>query len=142
MKTIILFFLLSATPFLATAATVTDPGDVIVERNNVLPNTNLITTFSSPTTGVSSAYGLGGAKITCHTWTIDGDKATVDVDWTIEFQGSLDNNLWAVLDSTTTVSDWHRNVTNRGANWIRTSVLRTYTGTAPNIDIKFQSGCN
>ncbi|MCK5608511.1 hypothetical protein KAR91_41905 [Candidatus Pacearchaeota archaeon] len=149
MKKIILLFLLSFTPFLATAATVTEPGDVIIERNNILPNSNLITTFSNDTTGTSSAYGLGGAKIRCHTWTIDSDKVTADVDWTIEFQGTLDcegvdcvDSSWAVLDSTTTVANWHRDISNGGANWIRSSVLRNYTRTRPNIDIKFQSGCN
>lgn len=142
MKKIILLFLLSFTPFLATAAIVTEPGDVIIERNNILPNSNLITTFSNDTTGTSSAYGLGGAKIKCHTWTIDSDKVTADVGWTIALEGSLDNVLWATFDSTTTVSDWHRNISDKGANWIRSSVLRNYTRTRPNIDIKFQSGCN
>lgn len=140
-KTILLLSLLFI-PFLAIAATVTDPGDVRVERNNILPNSNLITTFSSATTGVSEAYGLGETKITCHTWTIDTDKATADVGWTIALEGSLDNNQWYTFDSTTTVADWDRHISNKGANWIRSSVLRTYTGTAPNITIKFQSGCN
>lgn len=140
-KTILLLFLL-ITPFLATAATVTDPGDVRVERNNILLNTNLITTFSGATTGVSNAYGLGETKITCHTWTIESDKLSADVAWTIALEGSLDNNQWYTFDFTTTVADWDRHIVNKGANWLRTSVLRTYTGTAPNITTKFQSGCN
>lgn len=140
-KTILLLSFLFI-PFLATAATVTIPGNVKIERNNILPNSNLITTFSNDTTGTSSAYGLGETKITCHTWTIDTDKATADVSWTIALQGSLDNELWEDLDSTTTVADWNRHIVNKGANWIRSSVLRGYTGTRPNIDIKFQSGCN
>lgn len=150
MKKIILLLSLLFIPFLAAAAaTVTVPGDVKIERNNILPNSNLITTFSGPTTGLSSAYGLGEAKITCHTWTIDTDKTTADVDWTIAFQGALDcegtdcvNSNWQTFDSTTTVANWHRHIVNHGANWIRSSVLRTYTGTTPNITTKFQSGCN
>lgn len=142
MKKIILLFLLLFSPFSAPAATVTDPGDVVIERNNLLPNSNLITTFSSATTGVSEAYGLGGTKIRCHTWIIDSDKVSADVGWTIALEGSLDKVAWAAFDTVSTVSDWHRDISNKGANWMRSSVLRTYTGTAPNIDIKFQSGCN
>ena len=149
MKKMILLLSLLFIPFLAIAATVTDPGDVKIERNNILPNSNLITTFSSATTGFSEAYGLGETKIRCHTWTIDTDKATADVAWTIALQGTLDcegvdcvDSSWEDLDSTTTVADWKRDIENKGANWIRSSVLRTYTGVTPNIDIKFQSGCN
>lgn len=142
MKKIILLLSLLFIPFLAIAATVTVPGDVKVERNNILPNSNLITTFSGPTTGTSSAYGLGEAKITCHTWTIDTDKTTADVDWTVALEGSIDNEQWYTFDSTTTVADWDRHIVDKGANWLRSSVLRTYTGTAPTVTIKFQSGCN
>lgn len=147
-KTILLLFLLF-TPFLAAAATVTDPGDVKIERNNILPNSNLITTFSNDTTGTSSAYGLGEAKISCHTWMIDSDKITADVDWTIALEGALEcegvdcvDSHWENLDSTTTVADWKRDIVNKGANWVRSSALRNYTTTAPNVTIKFQSGCN
>ena len=142
MKKILLLLFFLSIPFLANAATVTPLGNVVIERNNILPNSNLITTFSSSTTGTSNAFGLGEAKITCHTWTIDTDKETADVTWTVALQGSLDNESWEDLDSTTTVADWHRHVVNKGANWIRSSVLRGYTGVRPNIDIKFQSGCN
>ncbi len=139
-KILILLFLLF--PALALAATVTPPGDIRVERNNLLPTSTLVTTFSNATTGTSEAYGLAGAKISCHTWTIDSDKVTADVSWTIALQGSMDNELWADLDSTTSVADWKRDIVNKSANWVRSSVLRSYTSTAPNITIKFQSGCN
>ena len=141
-KILLLLLTFLIIPGLTIAATVTLPSEVRLERNNILPNTNLITAFSNDTTGTSEAFGLGEAKIRCHTWTIDTDKTTGDVSWAIQFLGSLDNNQWAVYDSTTTVADWSREVTNHGANWIKTSVLRNYTTTAPNIDIKFQSGCN
>ena len=149
MKKTILLLSLLLIPILAMAATVTPPGDVKIERSYGLPTSNFITIFSGATTGESEAYGLGGDKISCHTWTIESDKVTADVDWTIAFQGALDcegddcvNSNWQTLDSTTTVANWHRHIVNHGANWIKSSVLRTYTGTAPNIDVKFQSGCN
>lgn len=138
-----LTFLFLILPSLAFSDTVNDPGDIRVERNNLLPNSNLITTFSNNTSGLSEAFGLGEAKITCHTWTIKSDKSSSDVSWTVSLLGSLDDIDYETMDSTTTVDDfWKREVFNHGANWVKTSVLRNYTGTAPTITIKFQSGCN
>lgn len=128
---------------------VTPPGDMKVERNNLLPQSHLAVIFDSQTTGFTnntstgSSYGLGDVKIRCHTWTIANDKTSTDVTWGITLQGSLDDVDYETLDSTTTVSDfWKRDVENRGANWIRAHVWRNYTGSAPTITIKHQAGCN
>lgn len=135
--TLILCFTISA-----YAATVNSPGDIRIERNNILPQSNLLTIFSNSTTGESESFGLGDVKIRCHTWTIETDKETADVSWTIALKGSLDDSYYENLDSTTTVEDWKREIESKGANWIKSSVLRTYTGTVPEITIKYQAGCN
>ena len=150
MKRYVLVLMLSilTLPHIAFS-TVTSPGDMKVERNNLLPQSNIAVIFDSATTGFTNntstgnAYGLGDVKIGCHLWTIANDKNTVDVTWGVTLQGSLDGVDYETLDSTTTVTDfWKRDVVNRGANWIQAHVWRNYSGSAPTITIKYQAGCN
>lgn len=134
----VLFLILPLTSF---SATVTPVGDTRTERNNILPQTGIYTVFSNDTSGLSESYPLG-AKIRCHTWTIGSDKTTADITWTVDLEGSLDDSLFEDLDTTSTVSQWKREISNKGANYVRSNVLRTYTGTRPTITVTYQGGCN
>lgn len=126
-----------------------DPSTIIVKKNNILPQTSVVTIFDNQTsaftnnTAIGSAYGLGDVKIRCHTWTLASDKTTADVTWTVDLEGSIDGTTYEDLDTTSTVSSfWKRDVSNKGANWVRANVIRNYTGTAPTLTIKYQGGCN
>ena len=122
-----------------TSVSVYAASDFGIKNSRGLTASTQTTTVMDQYTGFSNTTSFEiGFRATSHTWAID--LVGVPSNLNVKLEGSVDRSAWFTLDtySTTSPEDSMRWVNNKGADYVRWSII-TFTGNST-ITIKSNHG--